>query len=114
LTGWMPLLHLVLLLCVLCLDVIKLLALELVLVLGLLGGAGNAGREGPEDVGGVRRGRGLGACSCNAWENVLAVETRAPVRELAIVGGDQESCLYDLALVDADAPKGKEVDVRGR
>jgi hypothetical protein len=109
----MPLLCLVLLFCILRLDVIELLALELVLVLGLLGGAGDAGREEPEDVGGVRQGREVGAHSCNARENVLVVEMHAPVRELAVIGGDQESCLCDLALVGADAPKGKEVDVGG-
>ncbi len=80
----MPLLCLVLLLCVLCLDVIKLLALELVLVLSLLGGAGDAGRKGPEDVGGVRRGRGVGAHGRDAWENVLAVEMRAPVGDVRL------------------------------
>ncbi len=84
----MPLLRLVLLLCILCLDVIELLALELVLVLGLLGGVGDAGRKGPEDVGGVHQGRGVDARGRNARDNVLAVEMRAPVCKLAVIGGN--------------------------
>ncbi len=54
---------------------------------------------------------GVGARGCNAWEDVLAVEMGAPVRELAVVGGDQESRLVNLALVDSDAPEGKEINV---
>jgi hypothetical protein len=55
----------------------------------------------------------VGAHGRNARENVLAVETHAPVCELAVVGGNQESCLCVLALVDTDSPKGKEVDMGG-
>ncbi len=53
----------VLLFCILFLDVVEFLALDFVLVLGLLGGAGDTSCKGPEEVGGVRRGGGEGACS---------------------------------------------------
>jgi hypothetical protein len=110
-TCGMPFFRLVFLLCILRLDVVELLALELILMLGLLGGAGDAGRKGLEDVGGVHQGGGVGARGRNAREDVLMVETGAPVCELAIVGGDQESRLVNLALVDSDAPEGKEINV---
>ncbi len=55
----------------------------------------------------------MGTRGRDARENVLVVETRAPVCKLAVVGGDRESCLCNLAFVDADAPKGKEVNVGG-
>ncbi len=84
----MPFFCLVFLLRVLRLDVVELFPLELILMLGLLGGAGDAGYKGPEDVGSVRRGGGGGARCHNAREDVLAVETGAPVCKLAVFGGD--------------------------
>ncbi len=103
----MPFFGFILLFCVLFLDVIELLALELVLVLGLLIDAGDTRCKGPKDVGGIRRGGGKGACGCNAWEDVVAVEMGAPFRKFAVIGGDGESCFPDLSLENSNAPERK-------
>ena len=42
---------------------------------------------------------------------ILAAEARAPIRELAVVGGEREPRLRYLSLVHAEAPEGEEVDV---
>ncbi len=39
------------------------------------------------------------------------MEARAPVRELAVVGGKQEPCLGHISLVHAKAPGREELDV---
>ncbi len=107
----MPFLCLVLLFGVLGLDVVQLLTLELVLILRFLGGARDARREGPEDGGGVLRGNGRSAHRCDAWEDIFAVEACAPVRELAVVGGEREPRLGHISLVHAKAPEREELDM---
>ncbi len=100
----MPFLHLVLLLCVLLLNIIKLIMLDFVLVLGLLEGASNASGEGTEDIGGVCRGGGGGGGPTHkAWCYVIAVGVGVPHPKLAVVWGNGETCLLNLALVDSNA-----------
>jgi hypothetical protein len=106
-----PLLCLVLLLGVLHLDVIKLLALQLVLIFCFLGGAGDARRERSENRSGVLQGSGKSASPCDARENILTVEARAPIRDLAIVCGEQELRHPYFPLMHTKAPEREKLDV---